>query len=167
MDIGSSKISFICTNTIQNFMHGKLELPTSFASQIGSFIPRNVSVYVNSGRSWSATIDAKVKYIEGLEDLMDFYLIKPYHPVRLHYDGSSNFLIEIYNPYAIEINYHGDRVINAGITNGSSVSKEVESDMLRSTFCRNAMDNTVSLYELVIETKHLAGDEFVAVSIFF
>lgn len=83
--------------------------------------------------------------------MMDFYELKPYHLVMLHYLGVGDFNMFIYTPYAVEMNYP---VHKSNFTN-DSICSAYEVDKLCSTFCYNGLRNFVGLYNLLIEPQHL------------
>lgn len=64
-----------------------------------------VKMHALSSRFWIGTYVKVSKYIENLDAMMNFYDIKPYYLILLQYKFGSNFKIEIYNPYVVEISY--------------------------------------------------------------
>lgn len=93
--------------------------------------------------------------------MMDYFLVKPYHLVLLQYDGFKTFKLKIFNPYAIEINYPQEHRIN----HYASVYNDLEIERLSVDYNMNVVGNIDLCSSLVLEAKHLFGDESVVVSI--
>lgn len=89
--------------------------------------------------------------------MMKFYNIKPYHMILFEYYGGPSFNIEIYNPYAVEINYSIPPKIASSSSEGINVLdvSDIEIDKLCGNFCYNAYNNWHGLFDLVLRQKHL------------
>lgn len=103
--------------------------------------------------------------MQGLEKMMKFYAVRPYHLMELHYVGGRNFHVHIYNECAIEISYpsvESERNLVIGteetihlpeINEILCTPKEVEK--LQTTLWYNAMTNFCSLCDLMISKYHV------------
>lgn len=74
----------------------------------GLELPKKVFLHVPNTAIWSGQISGNNQYIEGLDEMMAFHNIKQYHIVVLEYRHGGNFKVEIFNPYAVEIDYSLD-----------------------------------------------------------
>lgn len=70
--------------------------------EYGASMPLKVSLEVPSGEIWFGKYVKERCHIEGLEDMMLFYGIRPYHTVVLRYLGGSDFRIQFFNECAVE-----------------------------------------------------------------
>lgn len=135
-------------------------LPEAFSSYQPERLPELVQLHVDDFKTWHGRISKDRLFIEGLKALMDYYLVKPYHFVQLQYDGFKKFKMHIFNPYAIEINYHVEHRIN----HYASLCTDLEVERLAIDFNLNLVGNIVLCSSLVLEAKHLNGDDSVVVS---
>ncbi|KAK1393025.1 hypothetical protein POM88_012081 [Heracleum sosnowskyi] len=154
MDLEESHISFMCRNIVSPNSAGSLEIPLVFYAHYGHELPENVFLHVDCSYVWQGKVVNGGKYIEELEDMINYYGIKPYHMVLLQYDRVENFKVQIYNPYAVEIMYPSEK--STGTAN--MVCNELKLDKLCCTFTHNALLNFSVVYYLVVEKSHLFGD---------
>lgn len=76
-----------------------------FYVNYGSQLCEEVKFNGPSDLRWIEKYRKKSKSIQELNDMMEFYSIKPYHMVLVQYVGESYFKFQVYNPYAVEIEY--------------------------------------------------------------
>ncbi|KAK1370882.1 hypothetical protein POM88_036974 [Heracleum sosnowskyi] len=104
---------------------------------------------------------------------MCYYDIKPYHMIVLHYRGCSEFGLEIFNTYAVEIDY-GSTVIpfekgrcfrnHLGLLVDSVwPCSDIEEDKLHCSLLYNAYSTWSAAYELLISEMHLAGTVYTEI----
>lgn len=111
---------------------------------------------------WSSHIAPNSQYIEGLEEMVYFHNIKPYHIVIMEYRYGGNFKVEIFNPFCGEIDYCVDHN-NVRLNNSQSLElntdnvlfSNLESTKLFECYRHNAYHNFVGLHNLRIEADHL------------
>lgn len=128
-------------------------------------VPKKVSLKMPIGDVWCGTYLQKKSYIRGLKEMMQFYDLKPYYVYYMQYTGCDNFNVEIFNSYAMEIEYACKEVtsenglITDNSVSSSSVRKNVWTDeevsKLCANFCYSALYNSGAVFELIIEEKHL------------
>lgn len=146
-------------------------LPDSFYLQYGTALPKNVYFRVPTGDVWSGTSCKNSSRVKGLEDMMEFYGVKPYHVLYVEYNGADNFYLEIFNTYAVEIYYprrsvcSKKRKVGENVFKSKNVLLDVEVYKLCSTLCYNALYNSRAVYELVIMKEHLAVGQDIPVCI--
>lgn len=132
--------------------------------EYGSSLRSKLSFEVPSGEIWFGKYVSGNFYVEGLEDMMLFYGIRPYHMVVLRYLGGSDFKIQFFNECAVEICYP----FSCPSSNRFRVKRndpftvvgnikltKVEIDKLAATCSFNMLDNFNGFYDFVIDKTHL------------
>ncbi|KAK1360715.1 hypothetical protein POM88_045189 [Heracleum sosnowskyi] len=77
----------------------------SFCSRYRKSVDEKVYLYLPSSAIWFGSFVLKKHRIEGLQNFMRYYDVKPLNVFVLEYFGKSDFRVEIFNLYAIEIDY--------------------------------------------------------------
>lgn len=98
--------------------------------------------------------------------MMDFYSVKPFYFVLIHYLGGPDFELEIFSPFAVEIYYPNRRVGNeeatvpkSGVRKWEEEYDYVEVDKNGANLYFNAVNISHDGYEFVIERNHLQISE--------
>lgn len=135
-----------------------------------------VYLHLPSGAIWYGSDDQENKTINGLENFMCYYNMKPYDLLVFEYLGGPDFSIKIFNSYAVEINYGLKEIpFNYGICVKNHVGSivdtipninEVKTDKLCATISYNANSTCSATFEMLIVEKHLERGENIEVLFF-
>lgn len=128
---------------------------------------------VPTGATWFGTYVHVTQRIEGLENFMNYYDVKPFHVFVLEYDGTGSFFVELFNCYAVEIDYGCRKIpltlgkidcnhVGSSLPDLSEIT-EFEIDKLCSTLNYNGKSTWSAAYEFMILNKHLKEAEFTEV----
>lgn len=110
-------------------------IPAEFVAEYGEKLPDVVHLHTHSGPSWDGIFVKNTGIVEGLESMISFYSLRPYHAPLLVYKGNGNFSIHIFNSYAVEIEYSVASIASDEI----GLNKiEVQNDKLDAAFQYNA-----------------------------
>lgn len=119
-------------------------------------------MHMPNGVVWCGSYVKKSTCVEGLEQMMNYYSVKPLHLILIHYIGGPDFELEIFNPYAVEITYpfkiQNNQESNSRDYSGESFQNgicDIELDKLFGNLCFNALNKSREIYQLVIEIDHL------------
>lgn len=144
------------------------------AGNVGKFLYGPVGLHLPDGAVWLARYNRELKIIEGLEELIKQYNVKNFHLLVFKYYGGTEFVLEIFNQYAVEICY-SPRGANLGgnvvCDNDSSLHYETtmdvteyEKDKMHACFSLNAYTTFTAEYVLVIKDEHLIQTDWTMVS---
>lgn len=138
----------------------------SFAERFRQALPEKVFLHLPCTKVWKGTFSAQTDSIIDLEQMMQYYGIKPYYMILFNYVGSATFKVQIFNEYAVEIRYpyesfkshkrvetRRDRVLVENI--GLQCTK-IEVAKIRSTLSFNANANFLGVYEYEVLKSDLA-----------
>lgn len=114
-------------------------------------MPVNLKLHVSSGDVWHGKFVQESKCIEGLEELMGYHQIRPFHFAMLHYIGGPDFTLHVYTPYGVEMDY-ANSIFDP---KSNRICNDLEVDQLASTYRYNVKENFVRLYNLQIYGEHL------------
>lgn len=133
-----------------------------------------VGLHLPNGDVRTARYNMEFRRIEGLQALMKQYNVRSYHMLAFKYYGGTEFGLEIFNQYAVEINYSnppenvGNKVVSL---NGSSSHfdtmmelTEYEKDKLHACWVLNAYSTFTAEYIMVITDEHLQPTKWTLVS---
>lgn len=67
-------------------------------------------MHVKNRGIWEVKYDRGSFYIHSLEDMMQFYGLKPYHMIVVYYVDVGVFNLMFCTPYTVEMNYLIDEV---------------------------------------------------------
>lgn len=161
-------ISFISHNESSDFEVGKMKLSLLFVEEYKNVLPEEIFLHFPSGKVWKCLFNKNADCVEGLEDVMIFYGIKPFHMVIFHYIGGPNFNVEIFNESAVEICYPLEsfqlstkgqiRRNNTLFQNIRLDCTHVEVEKLRQTLHYNACVNFPGICEYQISTDDLKSE---------
>ncbi|KAL1831957.1 hypothetical protein ACET3Z_001608 [Daucus carota] len=148
---------FICPNFATKFVPGVVNIPKEFYLKFGEKIPSRLLLHVPGIVVWNGIFRREKLRIEGLEKMFFYYSIKPYHLILFEYTGGPSFNIQIYNPYAVEIDYSiSSKPSDVSVVDRSSLDiSDIEIDKLCGMFSYNAYNSGQGLYELVLRKRHL------------
>lgn len=149
----------------------------SFAREYGAQIPGRVYLQLPNGATWFGNYVPDTECIEGLDNFMLYYNIKPYHVVALEYRGSSRFGVEIFSCYAVEIDYGlKDIPFELGNLTQNHLGCDIR-EMLTTTDCEiekfcstlsfNAKSTWSAAYEFFITENHVVKQKFYEVQNFY
>ncbi|KAK1380435.1 hypothetical protein POM88_027179 [Heracleum sosnowskyi] len=154
-------------------MTGCLPLPTSIAERYGNDIPDRVIVVLPSGALWTAKYMRDRNCIEQLDNMYDYYNVKPYHMFAVKYNGGSRFHVQIYNSYGVEIDYPAKPVIGkklnlsrysgGWVNEAYYLSVDFEIDKLCAQFTFNCLNTGRGDYDLLLSRSHLKGSLYTQV----
>lgn len=118
---------------------------------------------------WCGRISKDTEYIEGLDEMMTYHNIKEYHVCFIKYIGGSDFVIEVFNPYYVSIDYMHNNILES---NQSEIPLEVGTDEFRrnlevakffETFRYNAYYNCEEICRFHVNRQHLGGGPYTEV----
>ncbi|KAK1382027.1 hypothetical protein POM88_019762 [Heracleum sosnowskyi] len=153
-------MGFLCKNSGITYLYGKITLPGRFLEGYGKEIPKTVYLHIRSRRIWRGLYVQHRKWIEGLDDMMRYYGVKPYHLVAFTYNGGSSFDVEIFNPYAVEVNYTYNPALHVEDEWFMNLS-DIDVEKLWSCFSYNAYENLTETYDLVICKRTLKRKNYI------
>lgn len=120
-----------------------------------------------NGDAWKGSYDMQMTCIKGLEDMMVFYSVKPFHFMLIHYFGGPDFELEIFSPNAVEIAYpwrnltnHSENCPGGGGESNTNVYDYVEVDKLCASLSLNASNVTWEGYTVVLQKDHVQHSKF-------
>ncbi|KAL1809348.1 hypothetical protein ACET3Z_026338 [Daucus carota] len=154
MNMVEQSIDFLSLNYGEGFKRGKLKLPLPFFVTFEESLPTDLVLHGPLDDLWPCTYRKGDNRIHGLEDWMDYYKVKPYNIVRLHYLDGPDFRFEIFTQYAVEMSY------NSVISEIASKNCVYEVDKLCSKYLFNGFRNCVGKYSLVIDSNHLVEESY-------
>lgn len=81
------------------------KFPSEFAASFGSMGLNNIGLHLPMTNSWLARYVSSSETVEGLEKLFKTYNVNPWYMFVFKYIGGTEFQVEIFNEYAVEIDY--------------------------------------------------------------
>ncbi|KAL1815229.1 hypothetical protein ACET3Z_017803 [Daucus carota] len=173
MEKSTNDLSFVCNTNNSKLKKGILVLSNAMAGNVGKFLYGPVGLHLPDGAVWLARYNRELKIIEGLEELIKQYNVKNFHLLVFKYYGGTEFVLEIFNQYAVEICY-SPRGANLGgnvvCDNDSSLHYETtmdvteyEKDKMHACFFLNAYTTFTAEYVLVIKDEHLIQTDWTMV----
>ncbi|WOH15091.1 hypothetical protein DCAR_0934628 [Daucus carota subsp. sativus] len=143
---------------------------SAFVSSLGLY---NIGLYVPLKNTWLRRFVRVSETVEGIESLLKAYRVNPCYIFLFEYIGGSEFKVEIFNEYAVEVDYKNTLLCleenDQHSENRGSRSKsifgtsELQKDKLQSTFSYNACSYFDGELEFVIDSKHLEGNKMTEV----
>ena len=120
-------------------------------------LPERLLLHVPPGVVWNGLYSRDNFCIEGLEKMMTFYSIKPYHLVLFDYHGGAIFNLKKFNPYGVEISYDVASRSNFWIDPATSVlsTSELEVEKLCGTLTFNAYQSGQAVCDVVVRNRFL------------
>ncbi|WOG87092.1 hypothetical protein DCAR_0206314 [Daucus carota subsp. sativus] len=160
MDI-DEEVRFVCPNFVSDYIFGVLKLPEEFCVGKGQDLPERLLLHVPPGVVWNGIYRKGRQSIEGVEKMMSFYCIKPYHLIVFDYIGGPSFNLKIFNPYGVEINYNFFKNSDTptGLEGCILNPSEIEVDKLGGTLSYNVYHSGRSICEVVLGNKHIRKTE--------
>lgn len=112
-----------------------------------------------NGDVWAGRYNKKGKCIKGLEEMMMLYSVKPFHFILIHYLGGPDFELEVFSPYAVEIDYPFRSMRPEADTIYDNVYDYVEADRHCAALYFNALNLGQDSYEIVLQKEHVTPTE--------
>lgn len=144
------------------------KLCSTFVDEYRNVLPLQIYLELPCRKSWKASFSRLDGCIENLEEMMNYYGIKPYHMIILHYFGGNTFKVNIFNECAVEIRYHcltlpsttkiATRSTCYLSNNVGIFYNDVELQKIRGTLSFNANVNFLTLYEYKIQSEDLQSE---------
>lgn len=128
-------------------------------------MPERLLLHVPPRVVWNGIYRKDRQWIEGLEKLMTFYSIKPYHLVVLEYIGGPSFNLKIFNPYGVEINYNivKEAVTEKDVGRSNMNLSDIELDRLCGTLSFNVYNSGEGICDVVLGKRHLRNTDLYEV----
>lgn len=148
------------------------KLCLDFVAEYGELLPELVFLQVPNGDIWCGRYYKYSFYVDGVHRLMNYYNVKPYFMVRFEYFGDANFSIQIFNEYAVEIDYPllCRRTLNnqywESLESTGFNFSDFDLDKLNVISCFNTIDNFVRQYQLEIKFNSKAFEDYYEVLYF-
>lgn len=124
-------------------------------------------------KTWLGRFVSVSQTIEGIENLLKAYRVNPCCIFLFEHIGGSEFKVEIFNEYAVEVDYkktlsclqYSDQNREIRASSGESIfgTSALQKDKLQSTFTYNACSYFDGELEFVIDSKHLEGNKMTEV----
>ena len=136
----------------------------------------NIGLHVPLKKTWLGRFVSESGTVEGIENFLEAYLVNMCYMFCLECVGGTEFTVQIFNEYAVEVDYtntaeigqhklHPSR-IRASVMEPLSAMSELKKDKLLSIFCYNACSAFDRELEIVIDAKHLEDNELIEVCFF-
>lgn len=141
---------------------------------VAKFMTGVVGLHLPNGALWHGRYNMGLRRIEGLEELMKQYNVKSYHLLAFMYYGGTEFGLQIFNHYAVEINYSSPvqnlgndalSVIDSSFKYDNMMEEnEYEKDKMHACFGFNAYTTFSAEYLIVTTYEHLVTKDWTMVS---
>lgn len=145
----------------------------SFGKYYGTGIPKKLYLHLPFGAIWFGSYVHSEYSIVGLENFMHYYNIKASSLLALEHLGGCDFKVEIFNCYAMEIDYgvkdipfQGSccTVNHVGVEIKTEVeASDIEDDKFWTTLCYNAQSNLRGTVQMRINNEHIQSQTLTKV----
>lgn len=81
------------------------KIPSAFAVVFGSMGLKNIGLHLPMKNTLIGRYVSSSETVEGIDCLMEYYNVNPYFVFVLEYIGGTEFTLEIFNEYAVEVDY--------------------------------------------------------------
>ncbi|KAL1823422.1 hypothetical protein ACET3Z_010200 [Daucus carota] len=97
--------SFICRVVEGPNNNGVLKIPSAFAAVFCELNLNVIGLHLPLKNAWIARYVSSSETIEGIESLMEYYDVNPWYSFIVKYIGGTEFEVEIFSEYAVEVDY--------------------------------------------------------------
>lgn len=81
------------------------KIPSDFAAFFSSLGLHKIGLHVPLANTWLGRFDSDSETVQGIESLLKAYHVNPWYMFCLEYIGGTEFTVEIFNEYAVEVDY--------------------------------------------------------------
>ena len=147
------------------------DISSPIAEKLAKILYGPVGLHLPNCAVFVGQYNKELKRIEGLAALMKEYNVKIYQILSFKHYGGTEFRVEIFNQYAVEIYYAptekcvGKKVVSANDSSGKMIKMaDYERDKLHASFSFNAYTTFTAEHILEIKEEHLVARDWNLVS---
>ncbi|KAL1807769.1 hypothetical protein ACET3Z_024759 [Daucus carota] len=152
--------SFICRVVEGTNGKGVLKIPSAIAVVFGSMGLKNIALHLPMKNTLIGRYVSSSETVEGIDCLMEYYNVNPYFVFVLEYIGGTEFTLEIFNEYAVEVDYSSSPACGR---KGVFDLTEIQKNKILSTFSHEACSCFDFECDFVITKTHLEGRSWTEV----
>ena len=136
------------------------KLPSAFAVVFGTMGLNNIGLRLPMKNTLIGRYVSSSETVEGIDNLMEYYNVNPCYVFALEYIGGTEFALEIFNEYGVEVDYSTSSACGR---KGVFDLTEIQKEKIFSTFSHEACSCFDLECDFVITKTHLEGRSWTEV----